>query len=218
MVIPENSSIVIFGASGDLTYRKLIPALYHLYANKQLPENFAILGVSRTEYSDESYRAKLKKSLQEMEKTEPETLDAFINHLHYQAINTSDTQDYSKLSSRLDQLADEYRFDQRNTLFYLATPPSLYSVIPASLAAHGLNKEEDGWKFNSKEDEEIVKRKMSLKYNIPEDSIITYKELLGIPYHRGYLLEGIPGSGKSSIIHALASEFNHKMVYLNLNV
>ena len=81
MVIPENSSIVIFGASGDLTYRKLIPALYHLYANKQLPENFAILGVSRTEYSDESYRAKLKKSLQEMEKTEPETLDAFINHL-----------------------------------------------------------------------------------------------------------------------------------------
>ncbi|GAJ75027.1 glucose-6-phosphate 1-dehydrogenase [Vibrio sp. JCM 18905] len=146
MVIPENSSIVIFGASGDLTYRKLIPALYHLYANKQLPENFAILGVSRTEYSDESYRAKLKKSLQEMEKTEPETLDAFINHLHYQAINTSDTQDYSKLSSRLDQLADEYRFDQRNTLFYLATPPSLYSVIPASLAAHGLNKEEDGWK------------------------------------------------------------------------
>ncbi|WP_180897141.1 hypothetical protein, partial [Vibrio parahaemolyticus] len=45
MVIPENSSIVIFGASGDLTYRKLIPALYHLYANKQLPESFAILGV-----------------------------------------------------------------------------------------------------------------------------------------------------------------------------
>lgn len=68
MVIPENSSIVIFGASGDLTYRKLIPALYHLYANKQLPDNFAILGVSRTEYSDESYREKLKKSLQEMEK------------------------------------------------------------------------------------------------------------------------------------------------------
>ena len=50
MVIPENSSIVIFGASGDLTYRKLIPALYHLYASQQLPKSFAILGVSRTEY------------------------------------------------------------------------------------------------------------------------------------------------------------------------
>lgn len=67
MVIPENSSIVIFGASGDLTYRKLIPALYHLYASQQLPKSFAILGVSRTEYSDESYREKLKRSLQELE-------------------------------------------------------------------------------------------------------------------------------------------------------
>lgn len=73
MVIPENSSIVIFGASGDLTYRKLIPALYHLYANKQLPESFAILGVSRTEYSDESYREKLKKiASKKWKKTEPE--------------------------------------------------------------------------------------------------------------------------------------------------
>ncbi|MCJ2377501.1 glucose-6-phosphate dehydrogenase [Vibrio sp. ZSDZ34] len=146
MVIPENSSIVIFGASGDLTYRKLIPALYHLFASDQLPKSFAILGVSRTHYSDESYREKLKASLQEMEKTEPAVLDAFCNYLHYQAIDTSDTEDYQKLSVRLDELADSYQFEQRNTLFYLATPPSLYSVIPASLAAHGLNSEEDGWK------------------------------------------------------------------------
>ena len=81
-----------------------------------------------------------------MEKTEPATLDAFINHLHYQAINTSDTADYSKLVTRLDQLSEQYNFEQRNTLFYLATPPSLYSVIPASLATHGLSNEEDGWK------------------------------------------------------------------------
>ncbi|MGR5177702.1 glucose-6-phosphate dehydrogenase [Vibrio mediterranei] len=146
MVIPENSSIVIFGASGDLTYRKLIPALYHLYASDQLPKSFAILGVSRTQYSDESYREKLKTSLQEMEKTEPETLDAFCNHLHYQAIDTSDTQDYAKLATRLDDVAHQYGFEQRNTLFYLATPPSLYSIIPASLAAHGLNDESQGWK------------------------------------------------------------------------
>lgn len=146
MVIPENSSIVIFGASGDLTYRKLIPALYHLYASDQLPKSFAILGVSRTQYSDQSYREKLKASLQEMEKTEPETLEAFCNHLHYQAIDTSDTQDYAKLATRLDDVANQYGFEQRNTLFYLATPPSLYSIIPASLAAHGLNDESQGWK------------------------------------------------------------------------
>ncbi|PXA73085.1 glucose-6-phosphate dehydrogenase [Vibrio sp. 11986-1-5] len=146
MVIPENSCIVIFGASGDLTYRKLVPALYHLYASKQLPESFTILGVSRTEYSDDSYREKLKRSLRELEQTEPAILDAFCEHLHYQALDTSDVDDYAKLSTRLTQLAEQYQQDQRNTLFYLATPPSLYGVIPACLAAHGLNDEQDGWK------------------------------------------------------------------------
>ncbi|MEI8631232.1 hypothetical protein P4S72_02220 [Vibrio sp. PP-XX7] len=81
---------MIFGASGDLTYRKLIPALYHLYANQQLPESFAILGASRTAYSDESYREKLTRSLQELEKTEPAILDAFCQHIHYQSIDTAD--------------------------------------------------------------------------------------------------------------------------------
>jgi glucose-6-phosphate 1-dehydrogenase len=146
MVIPENSSIVIFGASGDLTSRKLIPALYHLYAADKLPKSFVILGVSRTEYSDQSYREKLKESLHELEKTEPAKLDAFCNHLHYQSVNTSDCEDYAKLATRLDELSKQYLFEQRNTLFYLATPPSLYSVIPASLGYHGLNDESDGWK------------------------------------------------------------------------
>ncbi|TXY30011.1 glucose-6-phosphate dehydrogenase [Vibrio mimicus] len=146
MVIPENSSIVIFGASGDLTYRKLIPALYHLYASQQLPKSFAILGVSRTEYSDETYREKLKRSLQELEKTEPAILDEFMQHVHYQALNTSEVSDYQHLATRLDTLASDYQFEQRNTLFYLATPPSLYGVIPACLAAHGLNDESQGWK------------------------------------------------------------------------
>ncbi|MUK50644.1 glucose-6-phosphate dehydrogenase [Aliivibrio fischeri] len=146
MTISDNNTIVIFGASGDLTYRKLIPALYHLYASNQLPSTFSILGVSRTQYDDESYREKMKQSLRELEKTEPEILDAFCHHLHYQALNTSDVDEYSKLVCKLDQLADKYQLEQQNTLFYLATPPSLYGVIPSCLAAHGLNDESNGWK------------------------------------------------------------------------
>ncbi len=145
MVITDNSTIVIFGASGDLTFRKLIPAFYNLYVNKQLPKSFIIVGVSRTEYSDESYREKLKLALIE-QNIPSEKLDAFCQHLHYQAINTSQTEDYAKLATRLDELTSEYQCTHRNTLYYLATPPSLYSVIPASLAAHGLNDESDGWK------------------------------------------------------------------------
>ncbi|MGF1907604.1 glucose-6-phosphate dehydrogenase [Aliivibrio salmonicida] len=146
MAISDYNTIVIFGASGDLTYRKLIPALYHLYASNQLPASFSILGVSRTQYDDDSYRDKLKQSLQEMEKTDPATLTAFCEHLHYQAINTSDKADYGLLVTKLDEIADKYQIKERNTLFYLATPPSLYGVIPACLAAHGLNDESNGWK------------------------------------------------------------------------
>jgi len=113
MVIPENSNIVIFGASGDLTYRKLIPALYHLYANDQLPKAFAILGVGRTEYSDQTYRAKLKKSLQEIEKIDSVILNSFCDHLHYQAIDTAAADDYVKLMTRLDALDSKYHLPFR---------------------------------------------------------------------------------------------------------
>ena len=146
MTISDNNTIVIFGASGDLTYRKLIPALYHLYASNQLCDSFSILGISRTQYDDESYREKMKNSLQEMEKTDPETLVKFCEHLHYQALNTSEVQDYGLLVTKLDLLAEKYQLEQQNTLFYLATPPSLYGVIPSCLAAHGLNDESNGWK------------------------------------------------------------------------
>lgn len=146
MVIPENSSIVIFGASGDLTYRKLIPALYHLFANAQLPSSFAVLGASRTKYSDETYRAKLKRSLEKLEKTDPKILDSFCEHLHYQALNTSDVNDYGQLKKRLGELAQHHRVKQQNIIFYLATPPSLYGIIPGCLATHQLNDETHGWK------------------------------------------------------------------------
>lgn len=145
MVKPENNAIVIFGASGDLTHRKLIPAFYHLYANGLLPEDFAILGVSRTAYSDQDFREKLKISLSETEKVNDETLIKFCEHLYYQALNTSEVAEYALLKQRLGDLNDKHH-TQGNTVYYLATPPSLYGVIPECLGAHGLNDETHGWK------------------------------------------------------------------------
>ncbi|MGF1868941.1 glucose-6-phosphate dehydrogenase [Photobacterium indicum] len=145
MVKPENNAIVIFGASGDLTHRKLIPAFYHLYANGLLPEDFAILGVSRTAYSDQDFREKLKISLSETEKVNEETLIKFCEHLYYQALNTSEVAEYALLKQRLGDLNDKHH-TQGNTVYYLATPPSLYGVIPECLGAHGLNDETHGWK------------------------------------------------------------------------
>ncbi|MCQ1057812.1 glucose-6-phosphate dehydrogenase [Photobacterium sp. ZSDE20] len=145
MVKPENNCIVIFGASGDLTHRKLIPAFYHLFANGLLSEEFAILGVSRTHYSDTEFQQKLKESLTANEKVDPQVLDAFCQRLHYQAIDTKSVEDYAKLKMRLDDIEQKCQ-TKGNTTFYLATPPSLYSVIPECLAAHGLNNEHNGWK------------------------------------------------------------------------
>ncbi|UJZ90164.1 glucose-6-phosphate dehydrogenase [Haemophilus seminalis] len=141
----DNNCIVIFGASGDLTHRKLIPALYNLYKIGRLSENFSVLGVARSDLNDETFREKMRETLIHNEETTPETLDAFCSHLYYQAVNTSDAQDYGKLVPRLDNLHDKYQ-TCGNTLYYMSTPPSLYGVIPECLAAHGLNTEEYGWK------------------------------------------------------------------------
>ncbi|TPG90603.1 glucose-6-phosphate dehydrogenase [Haemophilus haemolyticus] len=141
----DNNCIVIFGASGDLTHRKLIPALYNLYKIGSLSENFSVLGVARSELNDETFREKMREALINNEETTPDTLDAFCSHLYYQAVNTSDAQDYGKLVPRLDNLHDKYK-TCGNTLYYMSTPPSLYGVIPECLAAHGLNTEEYGWK------------------------------------------------------------------------
>ncbi|WP_373777424.1 glucose-6-phosphate dehydrogenase [Glaesserella sp.] len=141
----DNNCIVIFGASGDLTYRKLIPALYHLYKMGRLSENFSVLGVSRTDLNDESFRKKMHDSLISLEKASGESLEKFCEHLYYQAVNTSNAVDYAKLLPRLDELHDKYGTGG-NTLYYLSTPPSLYGIIPECLAAHGLTTEEFGWK------------------------------------------------------------------------
>ncbi|AWP54390.1 TPA: glucose-6-phosphate dehydrogenase [Haemophilus influenzae] len=141
----DNNCIVIFGASGDLTHRKLIPALYNLYKIGRLSENFSVLGVARSDLNDETFRKKMREALIHNEETTPETLDVFCSHLYYQAVNTSDAQDYGKLVPRLDELHDKYQ-TCGNTLYYMSTPPSLYGVIPECLAAHGLNTEEYGWK------------------------------------------------------------------------
>ena len=141
----ENNCIVIFGASGDLTHRKLIPALYNLYKIGRLSEHFSVLGVARTDMTDDIFREKMRAALIEHEKAEGETLENFCSHLYYQSVNTSDAADYVKLLPRLDDLHDKYQ-TAGNTLYYLSTPPSLYGVIPECLAAHGLNTEEYGWK------------------------------------------------------------------------
>jgi glucose-6-phosphate 1-dehydrogenase len=138
--------VVIFGASGDLTKRKLLPALYRLVQQRLLPAEFAIVGLARTEMTSEEFRARMKEAVLEFsaEKTvDEEVWNSFAQSLHYITgdINTPD--DYRKLSELLEQLDGE-RGTQGNRLFYLSVAPRFYSEAVKQLGAAGLAKPKGG--------------------------------------------------------------------------
>jgi glucose-6-phosphate 1-dehydrogenase len=141
MQIPDPHIIVIFGASGDLTKRKLIPALHQLFINHLLPGNFAIVGTSRTPLTDEQFRQRMTEFLP----PEEEKNIQFLNHIYYQTIDYGQKEDYIKLKSRLESLC-QLLVIPANYLFYLSTPPDLYDVIPENLALANLHTQSDGFK------------------------------------------------------------------------
>lgn len=134
---------VIFGASGDLSKRKLIPAIYELYKSKLLPKHFAVLGVSRSALSDDDFRKKVFLENDLLKDNGKEK--AFADCLFYESIDTLDVRSYAALQRRL-HLLDEELQTQSNYIFYLSTPPDLYGKIPAFLAEYGLNDKETGFK------------------------------------------------------------------------
>lgn len=142
----DNHIYVIFGASGDLTQRKLIPAIYALFVQNMLPEKFILLGVSRTDFIDTTFRDNMKSAIKEhAEINNLSKIDDFLNKLFYTTIEYNDAASYKNLKEKITQLAANHGING-NVIFYLSTPPSLYGVIPAHLAAVGLNKQNDGWK------------------------------------------------------------------------
>ena len=143
----DNQALVIFGASGDLTERKLIPSVFNLFCGGFLPESYAVVGVSRSVYTDEEYRQKVvfeNEHLKNKKAATPEKLKAFAELVFYQSVNTKEISAYSALKERLDQL-DKQKSCANNYIFYLATPPSLYQTIAKGLADSGLNNQENGW-------------------------------------------------------------------------
>ena len=145
---PKNLMLVIFGASGDLTKRKLIPALFQLYKQQLMPDKFAILGVGRSKLTDRVFKEKMSESLFEyagVVSSDKMIVEQFIENLFYCSLNTSSVEEYTKLKLRLDKLNSIYDTGG-NFIYYLSTPPSLYGVIPINLAENNLNITSPGWK------------------------------------------------------------------------
>lgn len=143
MSLPHSLFLIIFGASGDLTRRKLMPALVRIYNEERFPKRFAVIGCARTAYSDEAYRSYLKEELlksSSLEEKEKASLDDFLSIVHYQSIDPVDAATYSILNERLKELSIQYE-NYGNYLFYLATPPLLYELIPQYLHVAGMLRE-----------------------------------------------------------------------------
>ena len=132
-------SIVIFGASGDLTKRKLVPALYNLYQKDRLPE-IKIIGTSRSEYSHNQFRQHL---LEGIHNFSPETFDQksweeFSSNIQYQQGDLTSVEDYQKLSDTLNELEGQ----ETNRLYYLAISPEFYHQTIQNMGIAGLAKQQ----------------------------------------------------------------------------
>lgn len=143
--LAEPCTIVIFGATGDLTHRKLIPALYHLAADGELPTGVNIIGFARREKSNDEFRAGLEDIHQKVSRSghDQRVWDAFIKTVTYHQSEFTDPTGYQKLAELLDSI-DSIRGGKGNRLFYIASAPEFFDDILIQLKHAGLNQAADG--------------------------------------------------------------------------
>jgi glucose-6-phosphate 1-dehydrogenase len=137
---PDPCIVVIFGASGDLTKRKLLPALYHLEQSGLLPKDFAVVGVARRPL-EKSFAPDMKEGIVSgggVEVADPK-LDPFVDRIQYHAMNFDDAAGYDSLKNVLADLDKKFG-TKGNRLFYLATAPEYFSDIIKYLGEHGMAK------------------------------------------------------------------------------
>jgi glucose-6-phosphate 1-dehydrogenase len=139
--------MVIFGGTGDLTHRKLIPAIYNLAYKKMLPDSFAVVSVGRRNFTDEQYRTQLKESVRKYSRFEfDETVWKKINsRLYYLDFDFEDDAGYTCLKAALDRLDADYNA-KGNRIYYLAVAPEHFETIVGKLKEHGMNSQEVGKK------------------------------------------------------------------------
>ncbi|MGW8195054.1 MAG: glucose-6-phosphate dehydrogenase [Desulforhopalus sp.] len=144
----RNSSLdsfvfVIFGASGDLTWRKLMPALYNLFLDNSLPEKFEIFGLGLDEMDDDGFRRKMRKGVEQFSRRgeiNRDTWEAYAKHLHFDKADLMNNKAYEGLVGRLDD--QDKQWDCRAVrIFYLALPPDMIQPVASHLAGAKLNED-----------------------------------------------------------------------------
>jgi glucose-6-phosphate 1-dehydrogenase len=148
VIRPEDPcTIVIFGATGDLTARKLMPALYNLFQGDDLPKPITIVGCGRTRLDDSEFRQAMRSALESAGPLQETDWANFADLLHYQPVDYSERRSFDQLAQTLQRL-DEQHATRGNRIFYIALPPSLYETVARQIGQSGLASEEQnrsGW-------------------------------------------------------------------------
>jgi glucose-6-phosphate 1-dehydrogenase len=144
---PDPCAFVIFGATGDLTHRLVIPALYNLAAGNLLPDDFCVVGVARNAMSNDELRDSLMKGLRQFatQKVDDAIAGRLLECVNCIAADPKDPASFDQLSEKLDRLEKE-RKTTGNRLFYLATPPNAFAPISQQLGRTGMLKENGSWR------------------------------------------------------------------------
>lgn len=142
---PDNCVIIIFGASGDLTKRKLIPAIFELYKQNNLPEKFAVLGTASSQFSSGEFRTLMAEAIRNFDKeVEQKQIDQFTGKLNYFPMDFKNPEAYNSLSKEISSLSGTCG-KNCNYIFYLATIPALFPEIAVNLGKAGLNQSSGGY-------------------------------------------------------------------------
>ncbi len=142
----QPSTLIILGATGDLTKRKLIPSLYSLYQEGVLPQDFKIVAFARRDKDDDDFRGDMEEALKEYhgDINDKEGMHRFLSLIHYHRGDFNKPEPHVELAKYLEKQEKE-RDIASNRLFYLSTPPSAFEVIIENIKKAGLNKSKNGW-------------------------------------------------------------------------
>ncbi len=145
--IPSSSIIVIFGASGDLAHKELLPALFALFCLNFLPKNFSIIGFDRVDFDNKGYRDEMKKAVEKVKSIKDEKWKSFADNLYYVQGDfvKNPEESFKNLSSQIKTIQSDKNISD-NVLFHLAVSPMFYAKVIYELGESGLSNSGNGWR------------------------------------------------------------------------
>lgn len=198
----EDQILVIFGSNGDLAKRKLLPAVFQLFLDQLLPDNFAVIGAGSQEKDELTYRNDVLESLKTFSQKKlsdnPAKVEEFLEKVFYKKVNNQAVEDFEFLSTYVQDISEKLNIKQ-NIVYYFSIPPFLYEVVAANLEKYGMNKQANGWKRI------IVEKPFGYSYDTAVD--------LDNKLHAGFLEEQIYRIdhylGKETVQNIMVTRFSN---------